>query len=384
MTLFQNIGAFFKTNLQNGNLTNICNIVTDASFDLAIADALIHNNNNCNYSSGYPTYPNPIPVSNFDINNLYGYLNQCIDKSNPVNQPLEQLQNKTSLPDEVTNILCSDEFAQTISTTIKDENYRNAVSDILSADSDKIEFANEGKNGGAARYDSKSGKIIINTGTLNNENKDELIKVLIHEAMHAAQKTSFNTQEEELLCESTAIRTRALLILQGKCQDELIYGKTYSELNEMSDEELLEHLKNNFINDQTPGHFGVGPYSNRIIDKSGAVTIHDASGKQIPLASGSKIKIGENEYILGQDVFIEGIGAFAGTTCQIFKIDEKGRPITLGIITFDNMQKLPFEDQVPPIKKHLSELNSQNFETGSIQSGNDNYAFKITGLNPEF
>ncbi len=59
-------------------------------------------------------------------------------------------------------------------------------------------------------------------------------------------------------------------------------------------------------------------------------------------------------------------------------------PITLGIISFNNMQKLPFEDQLPPIKKHLSDLNCQNFQTGNIQNGKDNYSFKITSLNPNF
>ena len=383
MTLFQNIDTFFKTNFQNGNLSRICNITSKTTFDIAMTDALIRNPNNLIVPlNAHPSDTAPLSMEGLDINNPYQFLNFEI---NPLIQtPTVNTLNNSSMPKEISDIFNSEEFTQTLNSTIKDDNYRKTVSEILSDSSDKIEFVNEGKNGGAARYDSKSEKIIINSSTLNSANKDDLIKVLVHEAMHAAQKTNFNTQEEELLCESTAIRTRASLISQRKCQDELIYGKTYTELNAMSDEELLEHLKNNFIGDQTPGHFGVGPYSNRIIDKSGAVTIHDASGKQISLEAGSKIKIGGNEYTLGQDVFLEGIGPFASTTCQIFKINEDGMPITLGIISFNNMQKLPFEDQVPPIKKHLSDLNCQNFQTGNIQNGKDTYDFKITGLNPEF
>lgn len=387
MTLFQNIGTFFKTNFQNGNLSRICNITSNTAFNIAMTDALIHSKNCIFPQKTNPIGLNPYQFSYFgEINNPYKCLNLGINPflQNSACKPSAQVLNNSSIKEKIIDIFNSEEFAQSINATIKDENYRKTVSEILSCNSNKIEFVNEGKNGGAARYDSKSGKIIVNSNTLNNTNIDDLIKVLVHESMHAAQKTNFNTQEEELLCESTAIRTRASLISQGKCQDELIYGKTYTELNQMSDEELLEHLKNNFIGDQTPGHFGVGPYSNRIIDKSGAITIHDASGKQISLEPGSKIKIGEKEYILGQDVFLEGIGPFAGTTCQIFKIDGNGSPTTLGIISFDDMQKLPFENQVSPIKKHMSDLYCQNFQTGNIQNGKDNYSFKITNLNPNF
>jgi len=397
MTFLNNVGNFLKTNTNNGNLAKMCNIIGSAAMNAGIASALLRHNNsgiNCIFTKNLPdtltsmwlkTPYNPIePIGGGgldNINNPYGLLNRQFSPT--VFQPFLKTENpqNNKLPNDVSEVLNSEEFAETIKSSIPDENYRKAVLEILSGNSDRIEIVNEGKNGGAARYDSNSKKIIINGSVLNNTNKDDLIKILVHESMHAAQNTSFNTQEEELLCESTAIRTRADLISKGKCDDEKIYGKTYTELNQMSDEELISYLKKNFIGSQTPGHFGVGAYSNRIIDKSGAVTIHDASGKQIPLAAGSKLTIGDQEYTLGKDIFIEGIGAFAGTTCQLFKLNEEGKPITLGIISFDGLQRLPFEDEIPPIKKHLSALNSGDNTEGSIKSGKDSYNFKITDYN---
>lgn len=277
---------------------------------------------------------------------------------------------------ELTDTLSSDEFKETLKTTIPNEQYRAAALQYLDPANRKIVFKEE-NNPGAARYDSENGIIIVNTK--NKTNNDDLVKLLVHESMHAAQNSRFNTQDEELLCEMTAIKTRAELIKAGQSADGEIYGKKYSELGAMSDTELREHLMKNFIGDQTEGHFGVGPYSNRIINSSGAVTIHDASGKKVPLAAGDKINIAGKDYTLGKDIFIEGIGAFAGSTCQVFQINAEGKPQTIGILSFDNLTPLPMEGMVPQVQEHNSALASNQYQTGSAQTNGQNFSFKITG-----
>lgn len=397
MTPFKSIGNFFKTNFNNGNIAKGFQAAGSAAMNAAMMSMSMRQNNYGIFqsqqgfqpgtASGYPNlHTAGIMQPGADLNGVYEMfmqnLNSCTQTPQINPQNPSQSINQATLQNELAKTYKSDEFKNIVKNTIPNESHRKAVLEILSGDSGKIEVKNEGKNSGVARYDNRNGKIIINGSNLENANKDDLIKVLIHEAMHAAQKTNFNTQEEELLCETTAIRTRAALIAEGKSEDEMIYGKTYTELNSMSDEELKIHLQKNFIGSQKPGQHGIGPYSNRIIDKSGAVTIHDANGRQIPLDSGSEITINGKKYILGKEVFLEGMGAFAGTTCQLFKIDEQGNPKTIGIISFKDMQKLPFEENIPQVQKHLSNLYSAACQSGSVQSGEKNFEFKITDYNP--
>lgn len=280
----------------------------------------------------------------------------------------------TQLSEEVINTLLCENYKQVLNTTVP-ESYRSEVFKWLNPDNEKIVVRNEG-NAGAARYDSHEGKIIINKNSLNNPN--DLIKVITHEAMHAAQGSPFNTQEEELLCEMTAIRTRAALDEANNIDSGTIYGKTYAELGAMSDEELKQHLRKHFISDQTEGHFGVGAYSNRIIDKTGAITINGARGEKIPLEAGSKITVGNQEYTLGKDVFIEGIGSFAGTTCQMFKIIE-GKPINIGTISFEGITQLPPETNYPQVQAHNAAITDGQYTIGNIKSGENNFEFMMVG-----
>lgn len=311
-------------------------------------------------------------------NEIIAIVNKALGKEiAPVNNEPQDAPKIDGTPQELSETLNSDGFKETLKSTIPNEQYRNIALEYLDPANKKIVFR-EDNNPGAARYDSESGTIIVNTKTKTNN--DDLIKLLVHESMHAAQNTSFNTQDEELLCEMTAIKTRAELIKSGQSADGEIYGKKYSELGAMSDKELREHLMKNFIGDQTEGHFGVGPYSNRIINSSGAVTIHDASGKKVPLAAGANINIAGTDYTLGKDIFIEGIGAFAGSTCQVFQFIE-GKPQTIGIISFDNLTPLPMEGSVPQVQEHNSALASNHYQTGSAQCNGQNYNFKITGYN---
>lgn len=344
---------------------------------------VISNNNNviANKSNNYLVHKGAIvEFSKNTWNKIVNIINSALNK-NFKTLDNDEIQQPTTnnIPSEIAETLSNDNFKNTIEQTIPKQ-YQSTLLEYLNPENGYIITADE-NNLGAARYDNDSNKIIINNKSPNKSNKDDLIKILVHEGMHAAQKSSFNTQEEELLCEMSAIRTTATLVENGEANDNIIYGKKYSELNSMSDQELKEYLKLHFINDQTEGHFGVGAYSNRIIDKSGAITIHDATGKQIPLQAGSKISIGNKQYTLGNDVYIEGIGGFAGSTCQIFKLIN-GKPQTIGIITFDNMTQLPMEQSVPPIKQHNDSINANQFQVGTISnSDNENFTFKITNYN---
>lgn len=296
-------------------------------------------------------------------------------------------------------ILTNPDLQQTLKETVPTQ-YQETLGNFLNPENGKIVFKAE-NNPGSARYDGQNGQIIVNSNVLKNTSSDDLMKVLVHEAMNGAQHTAFDTQEEELLCESVALKTRARLVAAGKAADGEIYGVKYSDIASMSDEEVDKFLKERFINGIIPTYWSdhgvepldVGGYTNRIKDKTGTITLQDGRGGVVDLKSGSLISIGEdNSYKLGEDVFLEGAGAVAGTTCQMFKVDEQGHLQTIGMISFEELQPIPGSDvaegnfpemMIPPqVREHRAQVEQGQTQTGQIQSGDKLYSFRITHFNP--
>ena len=199
------------------------------------------------------------------------------------------------------------------------------------------------------------------------------MKLLIHEAMHGAQNSSFNTQEEEMLCEMTAIKTAAILAREKNLPDVPLYPPSYTlqALGAMNEEELRKVLESKFISNG---------YTNRIKDETGAVKITGSNGTGIDIPAGSKIFVGEREYEIGE-VFIEGRGANSGTVCNFFTLQD-GKIRGLGVITFDDIKPAEHELNNPQQQRFLNPQEHDYYNNAVIVIDGKEYNMKIFDFTP--
>lgn len=274
---------------------------------------------------------------------------------------------------------------QVLGETIPNDEYRAKVLELLNPENQNIETFADENDPGCAQWNAQSRRIIINTTTKselkgqqrktwNSMPAGEKLKVLVHEAMHGAQDTAFNTRAEEMLCEKTAIKTAAMLAEKNNLGDVILYPPSYTlkELGAMPDEELEKVLEAKFL---------ANGYSNRIKDNSGAVTITGANGSGIDIPAGSKILVGEREYEIGE-VFIEGRGANSGTICNFFTVKD-GQIRGLGVVTFDNITPQVNEINDPAQQRFLNPGENDHYNNAVIIIDGKEYNMKIFDFTPE-
>ena len=210
---------------------------------------------------------------------------------------------------------------------------------------DGISVSND--NYGAARADIETGQIIINTNAQYNTNSDaELMKIIIHEALHCAYKTSTgNTWDEERCCESQAIAITAEIVNSEKNRPDTtftsfpIYNRN---IEDFTNRELLDSAIELWLETG---------YSNRPKNSNGDITIiKDSSltGSRNLAAGDKSFMSAENriEIKSGDEVFINGhkVTNIGSATLESIKLSENGNSnicrlrtseVDFGCIIFD-------------------------------------------------
>ncbi len=329
------------------------------------------------------TLPKSVASVNEQINPLLGLIFKNLGfNSQTVTQQQEQNVDKI-----LKNAYNDGSLEQVLNETCPDPQLRAKVLDILNPANENIETFCDDNDPGTAQWNKESGRIIINTSEKTSfhglprlpwhqQPPAGKLKILVHEAMHGAQNTVFDTQKEELLCEKTAIRTAIALANEKKLATDFKYPGTevtYEQLVSMSEKELDNFLQTNFI---------ARSYSNRIKDETGAVTINGADGTQIDIPTGSKIKIADGkEFEIGQ-TFIEGMGVHSGTVCNFFAMHD-GRPINIGMVTFDDVKPQKQETMNPQMKQFTNPQEG-SYQNAVIVIDGKEYNMKIFGYNEPF
>lgn len=160
---------------------------------------------------------------------------------------------------------------------------------------------------GAAQAHIESGQIEMNLNQIYSSRSDaEIIKIIIHEALHCAYKTlTGNTREEERLCESQAIQITAELVESEKSNPQTKF-KTFSIYGKN-----IEDFNNRNLLDNTIETWLAAGYSNRTENAGGDIAII----RDTALITPDKIFSGSTEYKKpenrieikqGDEVYIEG------------------------------------------------------------------------------
>ena len=329
------------------------------------------------------TQPNSVtPTNTSNINTL----KELIFKNLIDNTSTETISLEENVDKLLETAFNDGSLERVLNETCPDPQLRAKVLDILNPVNENIVTLCDDNDPGTAQWHKESGRIIINTSPKTTfqgirrlpwgqQSVTGKLKILIHEAMHGAQNTDFDTQKEELLCEMTAIRTAIALANEKGLTTDFKYPGTevtYKQLEKMNDDELNEFLQTNFI---------TRSYSNRIKDETGEVTINGANGTQINISAGAKIKIGDKEFEIGQ-TFIEGIGAHSGTVCNFFAIHD-GRPINIGIATFDEIEPSEQELNNPQMAQFINP-QEDSYQKAVIVIDGKEYNMKIFGYNEQF
>ncbi len=270
--------------------------------------------------------------------------------------------------------------------TIPDDKLRARVLEILNPANKNIDTLMDYDDPGTAQYIGQTGMIIINTSPREDfhgtprapwtkMSQTQKLKTLIHEAMHYAQDTSVNSQEEELLCESTAIRTAAKFAQMNSMEDCVVCPPNHklSEVGSMTDEELNQFLNKNFIK---------GPYSNRRKFKdSGEVSISGANNTGLHIPDGAEIRVGDREPFVIGETLLEGQGGFAGTVCNFVKVID-GKPYTIGTVVFEDIEPLVHETEDPRLQKYLNPSENDHYNNAVIVIEGREYKLKIFDFQP--
>lgn len=214
---------------------------------------------------------------------------------------------------------------------------------------DNINFENN--NYGAARADKSTSQILINlNGTYSSNSDAEIMKIILHEALHCLyQDTKMNTWEEESCCESQALALTAEIVQAEKSNPNTTftsfsaYGQNIENFANNTD--LLNGVINNWLETG---------YANRPKNEQGDITILKDSSLTSPqvLSTGSREYLNSNNRIEiqnGDEIYIDGkletnIGEAIlesarltnngnSNKCQLYIPSENNR--MLGIVAFD-------------------------------------------------
>ena len=203
---------------------------------------------------------------------------------------------------------------------------------------------------GAAQAHAESGQIEMNLNQIYYSESDaEIMKIIIHEALHCAYNTrTGNTREEERLCESQAIQITAELVENEKSKPNTkftnfsMYGRNIEEFN---DKNKLDSTIEMWIN---------AGYSNRTENIGGDIVIIKNTDLIMPqkIMSGNKdylqpenrieIKQGDEIYIDNQKITTVGEAKFESAlltsnrgNSNICRLDIPGQR-NIGTVVFDN------------------------------------------------
>lgn len=214
---------------------------------------------------------------------------------------------------------------------------------------DNIKF--ESNDYGAARADKSTSQILINLkGTYSSNSDAELMKIILHEALHCLyQDTKMNTWEEERCCESQALALTAEIVQAEKSNPNTTftsysaYGQNIENFANNTD--LLNGVINNWLETG---------YANRPKNEQGDITILKDSSLTSPqvLSTGSREYLNPNNRIEiqnGDEIYIDGeletnIGEAIlesaqltnngnSNKCQLYIPSENNR--MLGIVAFE-------------------------------------------------
>lgn len=179
-----------------------------------------------------------------DKNALKSLLMNVAMASSPLHFSQEQLENKlTNIRTKLKQILPGREFDGPNGIKIKGE----TLLDIIN---NKIGYEHYEK--GAGRFDPESKKVLLNLDANYVSNSDaELMRLVLHEALHCAFNTPCDTQEEERLCESQAIRITAEIVNSEKTNNNTTFTsyQTYGQnIEDFSNNQLLDNKINEWIN----------------------------------------------------------------------------------------------------------------------------------------
>ncbi len=107
---------------------------------------------------------------------------------------------------------------------------------------------------GAGRFDPKSGQVLLNLDSQYVSNSDaELMRLMIHEALHCAYNSGTDSQEEEFYCESQALQITAQIVAEEKENKDTtftsypVYGQNIEDFNNNPD--LLNTKVRNWLSE---------------------------------------------------------------------------------------------------------------------------------------
>lgn len=143
--------------------------------------------------------------------------------------------------------------------------YRNALDNakeiliknvqLLGLSEEEVELINkidiESIDFGAARFDSNSGLLLFNINDPNTPSKNDFVKVIIHELTHATKgNPERNTQSEERMCETRAIKSSLKLIQAGKLEPFMLpngIGLPPINVTTLSTDEMIDNYVNRWL-----------------------------------------------------------------------------------------------------------------------------------------
>lgn len=244
-----------------------------------------------------------------------------------------------------------------------------------------VEF--EDNTYGAAR--AKGNSIIINSTCSNTDNLADMVTLLMHEANHCdynelhangEAEVRIDTKEEEANCERLGLLTSALMIKKGEITGCDNYGR-YPQIPRGSETPVTEYLNNPQLLEEHLNKWLDISYRNMADNLSGDITIQHGiqinDDTKAEIKSGDVIKIGDQEYTIGQNgTFLEGIQR---TPIMQFVNATTNPPKNLieGNIVFDNI--IPTNQERQQVNKSNIAPTEQTVQV--IRNGKVIYTGKV-------
>lgn len=169
----------------------------------------------------------------------------------------------------------------------------------------------------------KDGKLLVNENS-PVQSKEELIKMLIHEASHYSKTTLLDTWEEEYEVEKRALELTAKLINKDKDDNIVSYGVYGVGILELVKDEKLMHEKlMQWLN---------SAYQNMPESlETAKTTVHITPNHSITFEKDDIVVVGGKEFPIGE-YFMDGIKH--SNIIQLVK-DVNGKPYANGVLIFD-------------------------------------------------
>jgi len=214
-------------------------------------------------------------------------------------------------------------------------------------------FVYDARDFGSAQSLNNTQQIEINTNAVfSSESDAELMKLIIHEALHVAFDTkNGSTWEEERCCEAQAMQIAAEVVASEKDKE----GSTFTSYSIYG--QNIEAFNNHELLDKTMDTWLETNYANRPKNSNGDITII----KNTDLLTTEAINNGRNEYLKpenrieiphGAKIFVDGkeIGAIGQLRLEsVLLTNEKGNSNICQLVNPDGLSKLGmvvFDDTV--------------------------------------